>query len=133
METTESLRRLVLEVYAAVNSKDRAALAARYASGPSASMIGTDLDEYCVGGDTVQAAFDRQFTHFGELVFEPGDVEVHAQGDAGWFIDEATVVAGEHRSPVRISGTALRADGTWRLVQTRLSIGAAAEAATCSS
>ncbi len=132
METTESLRRLVLEVYAAVNSNDRAALAARYAGGPSASMIGTDSDEFFVGGDAVQGAFDRQFTEFGDLVFEPGDVEVHAEGDAGWFIDRPAVVADEHRTPLRLSGTAVRADGTWRMVHTHLSIGAA-EGPGCSS
>jgi hypothetical protein len=122
METSESLRRLVLEYYAAVNSHDEVALKERSALVPEASMIGTDGHEWLIGSDAVQGAFRQQFLEFGEIVFEPGDVIASAHGDAGWFVDQPTLVWGEQRIVCRCSGTAVRIDGQWLVVQTHMSM-----------
>lgn len=122
MESSESLRRLVLEYYAAVNSHDEVALKERSVIDPAASMIGTDAAEWFIGSDAVKAAFDRQFTEYADVVFEPGDVLAHAEGDAGWFLDQPTLVWGEMRLQCRCSGTALRIDGRWQVVQTHMSL-----------
>ena len=122
MESSESLRRLVLEYYTAVNSHDEGALKERSVLEPEASMIGTDAAEWFVGSEAVQAAFARQFTEYADVVFEPGEVVACAHGDAGWFLDQPTCVWGEQRFPCRASGTALKIDGRWQIVQTHMSM-----------
>jgi hypothetical protein len=122
METSESLRRLVLEYYAAANSHDEVALKERSALVPEASMIGTDASEWFLGADAVQAAFHHQFLEFGEIVFEPGEVLASEHGDTGWFVDRPTIVWGDQRTTGRCSGTAVRIDGQWLLVQTHMSL-----------
>ena len=122
METSESLRRFVLEFYAALNSHDEAAVKERCSAEPEASMIGTDGNEWYIGGDAVLAAFARQFVEFAEVVFEAGDVIASEQGDAGWFLDRPTLVWGDQRFQARASGTTLRVDGRWQMVQTHLSL-----------
>lgn len=122
MKSSESLRRLVLEYYTAVNSHDDVALKERSVLEPEASMIGTDSTEWFVGSEDVQAAFARQFLEFAAVVFEPGDVAAYAHGDAGWFLDRPTLVWGDQRFACRCSGTALRIDGRWLMVQTHMSM-----------
>ncbi len=122
MESSESLRRFVLEYYAAVNSRDEAALKERSAMVPEAAMIGTDSGEWFIGGDAVQAAFAQQFVEYGDTVFEPGEVIACAHGDAGWFLNRPIVVWRDQRFECRASGTALRIDGAWKMVQTHLSM-----------
>ena len=122
MQTSESLRRLVLEYYAAVNSHDEGALKERSVLTPGASMIGTDGGEWFVGHEGVQGAFARQFIEYGDVVFEPGEVIAWAQDDAGWFLDQPTLVLGDQRTTCRCSGTALLVDGRWRIVQTHMSL-----------
>ncbi len=122
MESSESLRRFVLEFYAAVNSHDEAALKERCAADPEASMIGTDGNEWFIGGDAVLGAFARQFVEFADVVFEAGDVIASEQGDAGWFLDRPTLVWGDQRLQCRASGTVLRVDGRWQVVQTHMSM-----------
>ena len=122
MEASESLRRLVLEYYTAINSHDDVALKERSAVVPEASMIGTDGSEWIVGGDAVQAAFAQQFLDFADVVFEPGDVIASEHGDAGWFADRPTLVWGDQRLACRCSGTAVRIDGRWQVVQSHLSV-----------
>ena len=122
MKTDETLRRFVLEVYAAVNSHDEVALKERLALVPEASMLGTDAEEVGFGGEVILGMFRRQFEEFAEARFEPGDVVANAHGDAGWFIDAPTLVFGDQRFPCRLTGTALRLDGHWKLVQSHMSI-----------
>lgn len=122
MESSESLRRVVLEYYVAVNSHDEVALKERSALVAEASMIGTDGHEWIVGSDAVQATFRQQFLDYDQLVIEPGDVVAAEHGDAGWFIDQPTLVWGEERTTCRCSGTAVRIDGQWLVVQTHMSI-----------
>lgn len=122
METSESLRRFVLEYYTAVNSHDATALKERSALVPEASMIGTDSGEWFIGGDAVQAAFAHQFVEFADVVFEPGDVIACTAGDTGWFLDRPTCVWGDQRFECRSSGTALRVDGAWQMVSTHMSM-----------
>ncbi len=122
MESPESLRRFVLEFYTAVNSHDEAALKERCSVEAQASMIGTDSNEWFIGGDAVLAAFARQFVEFADVVFEPGDVIASEHGDAGWFLDRPTLVWGDQRMQCRVSGMALRLDSRWQVVQTHMSM-----------
>jgi hypothetical protein len=122
MESSESLRRLVLEYYAAVNSHDEVALKERSVVDPAASMIGTDGAEWFLGSDAVHGAFARQFTEYADVVFEPGEVVASTHGDAGWFLDRPTLVWGDQRMQCRASGTAVRIDDRWLVVQTHMSL-----------
>ena len=122
METDETLRRFVLEVYAAVNGHDEVGLEERLALVPEASMLGTDAEEVGLGGDAILGMFRRQFKEFADVSFEPGDVIASSHGDAGWFLDSPTLVFGEERFPCRLTGTVLRLDGQWKMVQSHMSI-----------
>jgi hypothetical protein len=122
MDADESLRRFALEYYAAVNSHDEVGLKERSANVPAASMIGTDAGEIFVGADAVAGAFAEQFVTYADVVFEPGDLRAWSHGDAGWFVDEPTIVVGDQRTPCRASGTAVRLEGAWQLVQAHMSI-----------
>lgn len=122
MQASESLRRLVLEYYAAVNSLDEAAVKDRYHAGPEASMVGTDAHEWFVGGDSVIAAFSTQFAEYPDVRVEPGSIEAYEAGNAGWFSDRPTLRWGDAVVPTRLTVTALCRDGAWRIVQSHLSV-----------
>ncbi len=122
MESSESLRRFVLEFYATVNSHDEAGVKDRCSLEPEASMIGTDSNEWFIGGEAVLAAFTRQFVEFGDVLFEPGDVIASEHGDAGWFLDRPALVWGDQRFQALVSGTVLRLDGRWQMVQSHMSM-----------
>ena len=51
-----------------------------------------------------------------------------AAGDTGWFADQVTLVFPAKTIPLRMTGVAVRQDGTWRLVQLHVSAAVSDEA-----
>ena len=121
MERSESLRRLVLEVTAAINTHDETGITARFSDAPGALMVGTDAREWFPGGSILKAWAD-QFVEYPDVQLEPGEVEAYESGHVGWFSDRPVLRWGDTNIPIRLTGTALRVDDRWQVVQSHVSI-----------
>ena len=71
---------------------------------------------------------DTSLGEHGGIPFEPGSPTGWAAGDTGWFSDQVTLVFPAKTIPLRMTGVAVRQDGTWRLVQLHVSAAVSDEA-----
>jgi hypothetical protein len=129
MRKSASLRRTVLETYAALNSNDEAAIKDRFGGDHEALSIGVREADWHHGGDRIVQAFTEQARAMPGLTFEPGDLQAYEEGTVGWFADRPTLrCPGYPTAAGRLTGIAVLADGRWRAVQSHLSLPQAEEA-----
>jgi hypothetical protein len=123
MQHSATLRRTVLETYAALNRNDGPAIADRFGGDPEARTVGIGEDDWHRGGERIVAALAEQAEAMPGLSLEPGEIEAFEEGPVGWFADRPTMrCPGSPPAAARLTGTAVRTDGGWRVVQSHLSL-----------
>jgi ketosteroid isomerase-like protein len=86
--------------------------------------IGTDEEEWSTSQEHTAAAFAAQFEASGGFIIEPGSITGVREGDVGWFCDRALLTIGSGDAvPIRVTGVVRHELGSWRLVQTHMSVG----------
>ena len=124
MERSAELQELVAAWFAAASAGDPTLVAARVANDEATMLIGSDPDEWVVGGDAV-AAFLRSEVEGsgGSATFTPSDTVAYSEGSIGWAATRVTISFPDGRrvSP-RWTSVFRHVDGEWQFVQTHASI-----------
>lgn len=125
----QDLRTVAIETYDLISRGDVAKLAELMPGDESLPVIiGTGPDEWFEGRTAVLDALEQQARDYPNLRFEPGDLRCEENGDSGWVADRASLVMPDGgRIDVRQTMVFQREAGTWRVVQSHLSIGVAGE------
>ena len=128
MQESLEIKDYVRRFYESMASADAAsAIDTMVAHDESALMIGTDPNEWWRGYNTITRIWREQLRATGGFKITPGDLVAFAEGDFGWFADNATWEVEGEQVPVRTTGVVRRENGDWKLVQGHASIGVANE------
>lgn len=123
MQQSETIRRIALDIYEALNTHDETVVKDYFDSGPDHVMVGTLAHEVFHGSDAVLGLFRDQFRETPELHFEPGQIESHVNGDVAWLFDQPTISApGVSDQSARLTVVLARVDGRWVVVHSHLSL-----------
>jgi SnoaL-like protein len=121
VERSPEVEQLAVAWLAGMKAGDAVAVAALFAASKATTVIGNGADQWFTGdADTRQRLDDSLGTH-GGIPFEPGSPVGWAMGEVGWFADQVRIVFPSVTIPLRMTGVAIRPDGTWRLVQLHVS------------
>jgi len=86
--------------------------------------VGTDDEEWWDDYGALITAYVTQFAAMGRCTVHASSPRGYSQGDIGWFEDRPLFTLRHGESvPVRFTGVVRRENGTWRAVQTHVSIG----------
>jgi hypothetical protein len=91
------------------------------------TVIGNGADQWFTGDTYTRMRLDQNLGEHGGIPFEPGSPVGWAAGDTGWFADQVTIVFPARTIPLRMTGVAVREEGTWKLVQLHVSAAVADE------
>jgi class 3 adenylate cyclase/ketosteroid isomerase-like protein len=96
----------------------------RLSTHPNTLLIATDPDEWWRGGDYIRTIHSAQTTNIGDVQWQVHEVEAWEEGDIGWAACRAdmTLANGKvlpHRSTVVFR----RENGSWKIVQSHVSLG----------
>ena len=123
MTEPDELADVIQRFYQAFASSDIEALERMSSDDEGAVGIGTDPDEWWVGGRDIKAAMREQLAD-AQLTIRPGSPEIGQAGDVGWFADRPVFLTADRREiPCRLTGVLRREGGEWKLVQSHTSIG----------
>lgn len=114
MQQSNEVREAVARFYERISAGDTDGAVATIADDADAFVIGT---QRIGGGREAWIASVRENTQMG-VVFEAGEIRAWGEGDAGWAIDEPTLVLPNGmRLPTRMTAVLRRgADGAFRLL-----------------
>jgi ketosteroid isomerase-like protein len=114
MQESGAVRDAVARFYERISAGDAEGTAATIADDPGAFVIGT---QRIGAGREAWLESVRENTEMG-VRFEGGDVRGFAEGDAGWAVDEPTIVLPNGmRLQTRMTAVLHREpDGEWRLL-----------------
>ena len=90
MERSRELRALVIAMYEEFAACDPALLEI-FADDDGVVAIGTDPQEWWLGGPLVKAVFKQQFAEIERLDVSPGDLHAFVNGNVGWVVDNPTM------------------------------------------
>jgi class 3 adenylate cyclase len=87
--------------------------------------IGTDPDEFWVGGVRAKQIMHMQFTEIGRVTVEPGALRAYSSGELGWAVDAPTMTLADGTvMHLRVSYVFVRERDGWRIVHCHTSVGA---------
>ena len=121
MERSPEVERLAVAWLAGMKAGDAAAVAGLFVESEATTVIGNGADQWFTGDAYTGKRLEESLGTRGGIPFEPGSPAGWAHGDAGWFADQVTIAFPEKTIPLRMTGVAVRRDGTWRLVQLHVS------------
>lgn len=121
MERSPDVERLAVAWLAGMKAADAAAVAALFAEDEAVTVIGNGADQWFTGDAYTGQRLRDSLGEHGGIPFEPGPLTGWAAGAVGWFAGQATIVFPATTIPLRMTGVAVRQDGTWRLVQLHVS------------
>jgi SnoaL-like domain len=121
MDRSPEVEQLAVAWLASMKAGDTVAVARLFAASEATTVIGNGADQWFTGDAYTRNRLDNSIGENGGIPFEPGSPIGWAQGDTGWFADQVTLVFPAKTIPLRVTGVALRQDGTWRLVQLHVS------------
>lgn len=114
MEQSSEVRDAVARFYDRLSAGDVAGTATTIADDPDAFVIGTQR----IGGGREEWLESVHENAAADVVFEAGTIRAWAVGDAGWAVDEPTIVLPNGlRLPTRMTAVLRRdADGAFRIL-----------------
>ncbi len=121
MKRSPEVEQLAVAWLAGMKAGDAVAVASLFVASEATTVIGNGADQWFTGDEYTRKRLDRTLGTRGGIPFEPGSPRGWAAGDTGWFADQVTLVFGEKTIPLRMTGVAIRQNGTWLLVQLHVS------------
>jgi hypothetical protein len=125
MESSPELRALTLRFYQALTAGDLPFLEQFISPQPGVLNIGSDPTEWWSGRESFIEAAKAQFQAMGSMVRVTGvDPQAYSEGPIGWVADRVTFELPDGtKIPFRLTAVFHTENGTWRLVQSHLSVG----------
>jgi hypothetical protein len=113
-------RDLLDRLQSAVSTADLEASVALFVSNPSLILVGSEAGEGAIGARELDAFFRHLYARPISFGWEwPKPIEARAHSGVVWFLADGEVVertdGGEHRTPYRFTGVAVKAESTWCL------------------
>lgn len=128
MESSNELKDLALEAYAALGRGDSAFFEACFARHASLVAIGTDPQEWWAGYDNVIRVFKTQMKEIGRFSIEGAQPQAYREGSLGWAADRPTFrLADGTVFTVRMSVVFHQETAGWKIVHWHASLGTANE------
>jgi hypothetical protein len=121
MDRSPEVEQLAVAWLAGMKAGDAAAVASLFIESEATTVIGNGADQWFTGDEYTRKRLGSSLAEHGGIPFEPGSPTAWATGDTGWFADEVTLDFPAKTIPLRMTGVAVRQDGTWRLVQLHVS------------
>ena len=121
MERSPDVERLAVAWLASMKAGDAAAVADLFAVSDATTVIGNGADQWFTGDAYTGRRLRDSLREHGGIPFEPGPLTGWAAGEVGWFAGHVTIVFPATAILLRMTGVAVRQDGTWRLVQLHVS------------
>jgi hypothetical protein len=121
MERSPEVEQLAVAWLAGMKAGDPVAVASLFVVSEATTVIGNGADQWFTGDAYTRMRVDQSLGEHGGIPFEPGSPVGWAAGDTGWFADQVTIVFPATTIPLRMTGVAVRRDGTWKLVQLHVS------------
>ena len=122
------VEQLAIAWLAGMKAGDAVAVGGLFVENEAATVIGNGAEQWFTGDAYTTKRLDDSLGEHGGIPFEPGSPTGWAAGDTGWFADQVTLVFPAKTIPLRMTGVAVRQDGTWRLVQLHVSAAVSDEA-----
>lgn len=121
MNRSPEVEQLAVAWLAGMKAGDAGAVAGLFAECEATTVIGNGADQWFTGDAYTRKRLGDSLGGHGGIPFEPGALTGWAAGEAGWFAGQVTIVFPARIIPLRMTGVAVRQDGTWRLVQLHVS------------
>ncbi|HEY0937354.1 MAG TPA: nuclear transport factor 2 family protein [Trebonia sp.] len=121
MDRSPEVEQLAVAWLAGMKAGDPVAVAGLFTASEATTVIGNGADQWFTGDAYTRKRLDDSIGENGGIPFEPGSPAGWARGDTGWFADQVTIVFPARTIPLRMTGVAVREQGTWRLVQLHVS------------
>jgi SnoaL-like domain len=121
MDRSQEIEQLAVAWLAGMKAGDALGVARLFAESEATTVIGNGADQWFTGDEYTRKRLDNTLSEHGGIPFEPGSPTGWAAGDTGWFADRVTIVFPAKTIPLRMTGVAVRQDGTWLLVQLHVS------------
>jgi ketosteroid isomerase-like protein len=121
MNQSPEVEQLAVAWLAGMKAGDAVAVARLFADHEATTVIGNGADQWFTGDAYTRQRLDDSLGAHGGIPFEPGSQAGWALGDVGWFAGQVRIVFPSVTIPLRMTGVAIRQDGTWRLVQLHVS------------
>jgi SnoaL-like domain len=128
MDRSPEVEQLAVAWLAGMKAGDAVAVASLFVENEATTVIGNGADQWFTGDAYTKKRLENSLGEHGGIPFEPGSPTGWAAGDTGWFADQVTLVFPAKTIPLRMTGVAVRQDGTWRLVQLHVSAAVSDEA-----
>lgn len=125
MQRSTALEQLVAQWFAAATEGDATIVDALVSAQEGVCLIGSDPEEWFLGGEAVAAFLRGEVTNAGgQATFTPADTRAFEESTVGWATTRLTITLPDGRqvSP-RWSAVFHREGEAWRFVQTHASIG----------
>lgn len=123
MEPSRELRGLVLAIYREWAAGDPS-YPDVYSDDPNVTAIGTDPEEFEMGGRQIKALLRRQLTELPAFTLEPGRLDAFVKGDVGWVVDDPMWTFDNGLSGrARITAVFAREGHAWKIVHWHMSVG----------
>jgi ketosteroid isomerase-like protein len=121
MNRSPQVEQLAVAWLAGMKAGDAAAVAALFVEDEATTVIGNGADQWFTGDAYTRQRLDDSLGTHGGIPFEPDSPVGWAAGETGWFAGQVRIVFPATTIPLRMTGVAVRQDGTWRLVQLHVS------------
>ena len=121
MNRSTEVEQLAVAWLAGMKAGDTAAVARLFAVSEATTVIGNGADQWFTGDEYTRMRLERTLGERGGIPFEPGSPAGWAAGEVGWFADQVTLAFPAQTIPLRMTGVAIRQNGTWLLVQLHVS------------
>ena len=121
VKRSTEVEQLALAWLAGMKAGNPVAVASLFAQSEATTVIGNGADQWFTADAYARKRVGQNFAEHGGIPFEPGSPVGWAAGDTGWFADRVTIEFPAKTIPLRMTGVAVRQDGTWKLVQLHVS------------
>lgn len=124
MDRSAAIEDLVRAWFHAATTGDASIVDRHVSSEPGVRLIGSDPDEWLLGGEAIRAFLHGEVEGAaGAVTFSPADIEAYEEGSVGWATSRLTLTMPDGRwVRPRWSAVFRREDDVWRFVQTHASI-----------
>lgn len=123
MDRAPEVEQLLRDLMVRAKAGDADGVAELFAPGAGTLLVGSEPGDWYPGSEPAVLHLRESLEKYGEIPFEPDAPVAWSEGTVAWFADRPTIVFGQVRIPIRITGVAVTAADGWRIVQIHFSSG----------
>jgi len=130
-QTEAAIKKVIDKFLEAYQKRDLESLMSVLLEDADQIMYGTGADEKRIGKDQIKLQAQRDWAQTDEIAFSFPWVQISAQGSVAWVAGDGTgqgkAGGQKFQFPLRMTGVFVQRDDDWFLVQSHISLPAAAQ------